>query len=183
MRHRIAALPLAAMASIAVVSIALAGGWAEVTVTDSPADPPAGQETNIELRVLQHGVTPVSWPNLIVVATDDTSGDVVRTQAEAQGPEGSYVAAIAFPHAGEWTLTFESDELVMAGSVTMSVASPSLAGRGGGSAAAGSAPASTTFDPMPLLIALLGASLIVGFIGVFVRRGTAAGEPGVSVRT
>ena len=54
-----------------------------------------------------------SWPNLTVVATDTATGTVVRTEAQAQGPVGTYVATIVFPTAGDWTLTFESTELEM----------------------------------------------------------------------
>jgi hypothetical protein len=123
MRHRFISLPLATLASLVLASAALAGGWAEVTVTDTPTDPSAGGGgTPIELRVLQHGVTPVSWPSLTVIATDAASHTVVHTKASAKGPEGTYVATIDFPIAGDWTLTYESAELDMVGSSAISVA-------------------------------------------------------------
>ena len=36
MRNRLIALPLAALFSLALASVALAGGWAQVTVNDVP---------------------------------------------------------------------------------------------------------------------------------------------------
>ena len=177
MRHRFVAPLLAAIASLALASVALAGGWAQVTVKDAPVDPPAGGETTINLDVLQHGVTPVSWPGLTVVGTDATSGAVVRAEAHAKGPEGSYVATIVFPTAGEWTLTFDSAELDMQGSVALSVA-PAVAAAGLNAAA----PAASTFDAMPLLLLLVAATVALAIAGLVVRNGR-AGATRVSVRT
>jgi hypothetical protein len=178
MRHPLIALPLAALAGLVLASVALAGGSAQVTVESGPVDPVAGDETTIDLRVLQHGVTPVSWPTLTVVATDASSGAVVRTEAEAEGPEGSYVAAITFPSAGEWTLTFDSAELEMAGSVSLNVAPAVAAVQPGASAQAAS-----TFDGMPLLLLLVAAAVALAIVGLAVRSRGGAGDAPVSART
>jgi len=177
MRQPLIALPLAALASLALASVAVAGGWAQVTVTDVPTDPPAGGGTPIELRVLQHGVTPVSWPTLTVVATDATSDAVVRTEAEATGPEGSYVATIVFPSAGEWTLTFESAELEMAGSVAISVA-PLIAAVQPGA----TAPAPSAFDATPLLLVIVAAAIALAIAGLALRSRGVEGDRRVSVK-
>jgi hypothetical protein len=174
MRHRSIALPVAVLAVFAVASIAAAGGWAQVTATNVPVDPPPGEETTIQLNVLQHGVTPVSWPGLTVVATDHTSGAVFRTAATATGPEGSYVATLVFPSAGDWTLTFESTDLVMEGTAAMHVAPAAAA------PATGTAPA---FDVLPLLLALLGVGAILVITGVALRIREAAAGARASVRT
>jgi len=176
MTNRYIALPLAALAGLALASVAVAGGWAQVTVKDAPVDPVAGGETAINLDVLQHGVTPVSWPHLTVVATDAASGVVVRAEAEAKGLTGSYVSTIAFPSAGEWTLTFDSAELDMAGSVAISVAPPMAA-------AQPAAAAASTFDAMPLLFLLVAAAVALAIAGLVLRNGRAAGATRVSVRT
>ena len=177
MRHRLIALPLAVLATLAFVSVALAGGWAQVTVKDAPVDPPAGGETTINLNVLQHGVTPVSWPGLTVVATDATSGAVVRAEAQAKGPEGSYVATIVFPSAGEWTLTFDSAELEMEGSVAMNVAPAAAAVQ-----PETATPAASTFDAMPLLILLIAAAVALAIAGLIVRSARASRHTRVLVR-
>lgn len=178
MRHRYIALPLAALASFAFASVALAGGSAQVTVKSGPVDPVAGEETTIELGVLQHGVTRVSWPTLTVVATNATSGAVLRAEARANGPEGSYVATIVFPSTGEWTLTFDSPDLAMAGSVAMNVA-PAVAA----AQPAVTVPAAAAFDAVPLLLVLFGAAAALGIASLVLRRGRASGDTPLSVRT
>lgn len=179
MRHRSTALPLVTLAVLALAPAVLAGGWAQVTVTNLPADPPAGEPTTIELDVLQHGATPVSWPGLTVVATDPTSGTVIRTVAEATGPVGSYVATLVFPNAGDWALTFESTDLIMEGSVEIRIA-PAIAA---GSGAPGEARAGSAIDVMPVVLALfaIGAALVLG--GLALRGRRPAPEAPVSART
>jgi hypothetical protein len=164
--HRLIALPFALLACLCLATVALAGGWAQVTASDVPADPVAGEETTIGLNVHQHGVTPVSWPSLTVIATDAGSNTVVRTRARAEGPEGSYVATIVFPSAGEWTLSFDSAELGMDGSVSMTVAQPEAAAQTNAAATA------ATFDALPLL--LLGAATIALAIAGLVLKSRAA---------
>ena len=178
MLHRLTALPLAVLASLALASAAFAGGWAQVTVMDAPTDPPAGGGTPIELSVLQHGVTPVSWPTLTVVATDATSGTVVRAEAEAKGAEGSYIATVVFPSAGEWTLTFESAELDMSGSAAVSVAPPMVAAQ-----PVAAATAASNLDAAPLLFLLIAAAVAVAVAGFALKGRRALGTRQVSVRT
>ena len=180
MRHRSIAPFMAVLAVLALASVAVAGGWAQVTAKNVPADPPAGQETTIELNMLQHGMTPVSWPRLTVVATDAASGAVVRTEAQATGPEGSYVAKITFPSAGQWTLSYESVDLVMEGSTPIRIAAPVAAAPG---SAPTEAQAGKAFDVLPLVFAALAAVALLAIgSGLVLRgRGTAAGS-GVSAR-
>ena len=171
MRNRSMALSLALLATFALVSVAAAGGWAQVTA----ADPPAGEETTIELNVLQHGVTPVGWPGLTVIARDAASGAVVRAEAQATGPEGSYVVKITFPSAGEWTLSYESTDLQMAGSTPIRIAPPVVAAPGGGTPATEQAPVTQAFDVLPLVFALLAIVAVVAIGGLALRgRGTSA---------
>ena len=161
MRRRLVLMPLMLLGSLALATGALAGAWAQVTLTDPPVvDPPAGVETPIGLNVMQHGKTAVSWPKLTVVATDSDSGAVVRVKALAEGPVGSYVARIVFPTAGDWTLTFESNDLSMEGTAIMQV-TPAVAAP---AAVTPSAPSPTpTPDLTPFgLVAALGIALMVG---------------------
>ena len=182
MRHRSIAIPLAALASLVLAAVAVAGGWAQVTGTNVPVDPQAGESSTIELRVLQHGQTPVSWPGLTVVTTDATSGAVVRAEARAVGPEGSYVATIVFPSAGEWMLTFESTELIMQGAVALHVAPPVAAAPAGAGTPA-EAPVTVALDMVPLVLVLLAGAvaLAIGGLAVRTRRGSA--DTRVSART
>ena len=145
MRPRSLALPMALLAASVLASVAVAGGWAQVTAKNVAVDP--------------HGVTPVSWPRLTVVATDTASGAVVRAEATASGPEGSYSVKIVFPNAGEWRLTFESADLVMEGSVAIRIAPPVTAAPGTGT------PVAQAFDVMPLVLALLAVVVVAGVAG------------------
>ena len=180
MRHRSLAPLLAVLAMFALSSVAFAGGWAQVTAKAVPVDPPAGEETTIQLNVLQHGVTPVSWPGLTVIAREATSGTVVRAVAQATGPEGSYVAKITFPTAGQWTLSYESADLVMEGSTPIRIVAPVAAAPG---STPTQAPATQALDVLPLVFAVLAvvALLAIGSGLVLRGRGASAGS-GASAR-
>lgn len=175
MRHSLA-LPFALLSSLAFASIALAGGWAQVTVPNLPTDPVAGEETTIELNVLQHGVTAVSWPRITVIATNEATDEVTAAQAKASGPEGHYSATLTFPSGGEWTISFLSPELQMEGTATLSVL-PSAA-------SAASAASTPPFDPMPLAAIAIAALFVVIAIAAVIarsREGTRAAR--VTART
>ena len=182
MRHASIAIPLAALASLVLAAVALAGGWAQVSGTNVPVDPHAGESSTFELRVLQHGRTPVSWPGLTVVATDATSGAVVRAEAKAVGPEGSYVASIVFPSAGEWTLTFQSAELIMEGSVALQVAPP-VAAVPAGAETPGEAPVTVAFDMVPMVLVLLAGAVALAIGGLVLRTRRESADTRVSART
>lgn len=171
MRSRFIAPPLAALAALALAAVAFAGGWAQVSATGGPIEPVAGEETTINFEVLQHGETAVSWPALTVVANDGTSGDEIRVEAVARGPEGAYEATLVFPTEGEWTLAFESTDLVMDGSVSVSVAPAAVPV----APVASAATAATAFDVSPLLLVLGlvgGAVAIGGALLIAGRRST-----------
>lgn len=170
MRRRFAPILLMLLGSLALATGALAGAWAQVTLTDPPAvDPPAGTETPIGLNVMQHGRTAVSWPNLTVVATDSDSGAVVRVKALAEGPVGSYIARIVFPTAGDWTLTFESNDLGMEGTAVLQVTPAS--------AIAPSPTPAPDLAPFGLVAALGVALLVGGGLALRGRRGDRRDEP------
>ena len=136
-------VPLALLAVLVFAGAALAGGWASVTMADPPSDIPPGEETSVELTVLQHGKTPVDWPKITVVATNADSGAVVRSEAHpVSGKLGRYAVALTFPTAGEWEITYQSKELVMDGTASLNVtaAAPVAAAV----AAAPAIPATTT---------------------------------------
>ncbi|HEY8167461.1 MAG TPA: hypothetical protein VIF84_01990 [Candidatus Limnocylindrales bacterium] len=122
MRHRILSIPLTLLATLALAATVMAGGWATVAMTE-PAEPPAaGASSVIELTVLQHGETAVSWPRITVVATNNTTGEVIRAEAlPSAGQAGMYTASLTFPTDGAWALTYTSPDLVMEGSATLAV--------------------------------------------------------------
>lgn len=171
MRHRSIAIPAgavtASLAMLLAATAALAGGWAQVTATNVPVDPPAGEETTISLTMLQHGQTPVSWPRLTVIAVEKTSGAVVTAEATPSGTTGSYVAKLTFPKEGQWTLSYLSQDLIMEGSATVRV-TPLVA------APPAATPATDTAAVLLPLAAVIGifVVLIAGVV-ILSRRGAA----------
>jgi hypothetical protein len=117
------AVPLASVAVLAFAGAVFAGGWASVSMTDPPTDITPGDETTVEMTVLQHGQTPIDWPRLTVVATQADTGETVRADAAAvRGELGQYRALLVLPTDGEWAVTYESSDLVMDGSASLAVA-------------------------------------------------------------
>ena len=151
--RRLLAIPLALAGSLVLATAAIAGGWATVAMTDPPEAPTAEGQTVIELTVLQHGVTPVSWPAITVFARDSKSGGTISSQAVASGPAGHYNVSLTFPTAGDWSLTYASDDLVMEGSATFAVGAPAVV--------AGSSAAATDVVPAIGLVALVAIFLVL----------------------
>jgi hypothetical protein len=170
------AIPSALLLLTLAAGAVVAGGWAEVTVTEPPAESTAGEATTIGLRVMQHGETAVSWPRLTVIATEAASGRTIRAEAAAQGAVGDYVASVRFPADGAWTLTFESPDLVMSGTTTLRIG-PAPAGasvtQGAPSSTASNAGAGSPLDGAAWLglAALLAVALglIVALLVVRLR--------------
>jgi hypothetical protein len=123
------------VAVVVVLSVgagpAAAGGWA-VPAFDPLPPLRAGQESTVGLTVLQHGQHPVSVDGVAVtyVAAD---GRRHRFEAEAEGPEGHYLATVSLPEGTfEWSVElgfFGTREL---GAITVdggSSLAPSVPGR------------------------------------------------------
>ena len=146
------------LASLAFAASVLAGGWATVTINDPPAEPTAGSTTSLDLTVLQHGVTPVSWLTITVVATNAETGATVASQAKPSGPTGHYTVSLTLPTEGSWAISYASTDLVMEGSQELAVAAPVVV------PASTSAAASPVVDGAMLTVLLV---LVVGFIGAF----------------
>ena len=124
---RILAIPLAIAASLIIAVGAAAGGWATVKLDASSPTPGAGDPTEIGLTVLQHGKTPIDWIGLTVVATNAVTGEAVVATAHPKGPIGHYVATLTFPGAGDWSLSYQSQDLVMEGTATLTVTDAAIA--------------------------------------------------------
>jgi hypothetical protein len=100
-RRLLIALPT--IASLALASTALAGGWATVGLDSTPEATAPGERWNVNITVLQHGRTPLDGvtPTLTI-----RNGDATKTfTAKATGKPGVYRASVTFPTAGKWTYT------------------------------------------------------------------------------
>ncbi len=184
MRTRtLVALPLALLAVLALSAAAFAGGWAAVTMADPPSDITPGEETTVEMTVLQHNQTPVDWPKITVVATNADTGAIVRAKASAvSGHLGQYQATLTFPTDGRWAITYESPDLVMDGTATLAVAAapPVPAAPAAPPAAPAAEPATAPTAPaavaspdnllIPFALAVTGILLVGLFAALLMRR-------------
>jgi hypothetical protein len=103
-RRVLIALPL--FAALVFASAAMAGGWATVGLSSTPAGTQPGDPWNVNITVLQHGRTPLEGvqPTLTI-----RNGDATKTfAAKATDKPGVYAATVTFPTAGKWT--YEVDD-------------------------------------------------------------------------
>src|SRR5262245_48971732 len=91
----------------AFVTIALAGGWATITLKDFPEYSVAGKPLNLVFIVRQHGQTPLGGLQPSVRAKS-TSGLAATAAAKPAGGHGEYAAVLSLPQAGDWTITIAS---------------------------------------------------------------------------
>ena len=96
---------VAALLGVALASPALAGGWAVVTLDRLPQGVKAGEDVMIGFTVRQHGLSLVSdlEPPPSIDATNQATGETVRSVAEADAGAGHYTARLVLPSGGEWT--------------------------------------------------------------------------------
>jgi YtkA-like len=101
------ALLAAIAAALAVPPAASAGGWATVGFDPPPEGLQPGQTWQLEMTVLQHGVTPLEGvrPRVIVTSPDGSAQD--SFSARATGKPGVYRANVVFESAGSWELVVD----------------------------------------------------------------------------
>jgi hypothetical protein len=127
MRH-LGRLGIAAGALAALIALtagtALAGGWAEVSMTDGSEGPPiAGEEREIRFSLLQHGVTAVDFGEVQLTAVHEASGQVVTVPATNHGG-GIWSAVLTFPAGGEWEIGIAHNGLETSAPTMLAVAPP-----------------------------------------------------------
>jgi hypothetical protein len=83
---------------------ALAGCWATVGISPLPTDVAAGERWNVDVRVLQHGRTPLADATPKVVIANAKTGETRSFAASGRGDPGMYQAAVVFPAAGDWSV-------------------------------------------------------------------------------
>ena len=94
-------LIMLSLAALALPASAIGGGWATVGVTPPPDDIGPGQTWNAELKILQHGVTPLEGVEPTVMISNGSSEE--SFPATPTGEPGVYVAKVVFPSGGEWS--------------------------------------------------------------------------------
>lgn len=92
-----------AIAALAVTGIASAGGWATAGLEPPSGGLGAGETWNADVKILQHGVTPLVGATPHVEIRNATSGKTVKFPARPTDKTGIYRAEVVFPSGGEWT--------------------------------------------------------------------------------
>ena len=104
-----------------ITGTALAGGWAEVVMTDASEDPPvAGETGEIQFMLLQHGVTAVDFGEVNLTAVNTETGEELSVPATSLGG-GRWSANVTFPVAGSWQIGVRHNELETSGPTTLTV--------------------------------------------------------------
>ena len=94
---------LAALAAVMAGAVA-AGNYAETSIVDGADTPPtAGEERELRLLLLQHGITPVDHGTVELTAWLPGSDERISVMATSAGA-GEWVATVTFPTAGDWQL-------------------------------------------------------------------------------
>lgn len=123
-----------------LVSAAVAGNYAEVTMLDAGAgdDTPvtADQARELRFELLQHGVTPVEFGAVTVTATLAGTDEVVNVAATSAG-DGIWTATVTFPVDGEWQLRIVHSVLETPAASSFAVGPAASAGFAPGAAAIG----------------------------------------------
>ena len=129
------AATVAIAASLVVTPPVAAGGWATVTAVGPTSAPVAGTPWPLVLEVLQHGVTPIDWEQVSLVARHPSSGTVAAANGRSSDAVGRYLVEVVFPDAGDWTLEFGLHQLeVMPADPSMVTVDASPSDEGAGSA-------------------------------------------------
>ena len=107
MARALAALCLALAAVFASAQTASAGGWAVTTVDNFPESLFAGVRYEIGYTIRQHGVTPIDVERMggtTEIRGASAPGESFSFRGARSGPTGHYVASVAVPSAGTWTM-------------------------------------------------------------------------------
>ncbi len=139
---------------LALPTLAGGGGWATVGFEPLPDGTSVGGTWTPTITVKQHGITPLSGLQPVVVIESDATGASTEFVASETAEAGVYEADVVFPSAGDWRVTVSSgfgDSHVTYGPVTIG-------------------PAGGTGDSRPLPYIGLGV-VVIGIVGALVLLG------------
>lgn len=98
-------LGLVAALALAAAGAANAGCWATVGISPLPDGVAAGAPWTVDVRVLQHGKTPMDDATPAVVVANARTGERLAVPAKPADPaRGRYRAEVVFPSAGSWSV-------------------------------------------------------------------------------
>ena len=106
MRHLVVLTALAA--ALVVAGAAQAGGWAVVGFSPLPDGTAVGERWTPEIKVLQHGETPLTGLRPVIRAEHVASGKQASFAARETDEPGLYRADVSFSSSGEWRLVVDA---------------------------------------------------------------------------
>jgi hypothetical protein len=95
---------LAAAVALVLAGQASAGCWATAGISPLPTGVTVGETWNVDVRVLQHGRTPLAGATPTVVIAGGANGTERSFQASPTAEPGHYRAAVTFPARGDWSV-------------------------------------------------------------------------------
>jgi YtkA-like len=147
----------AAAATLAFPATTAAGGWATAGLGPPDDGLKAGDTWNAEVKILQHGETPLSGVEPTVTIRND-KGATHSFAARPTGEPGVYEAQVRFPSNGTWSYEVYDGFEQYGGAQTHTFAPVTIApGDGGGIAL------------WPFVLAGLSAALVAGAVAWFAR--------------
>lgn len=185
MARILASLCLVLAATLSFVTAASAGGWAVTTIDSFPESLVAGVRYEIGYTIRQHGVTPVDIERMggtTEIRGTSAAGETISFRGARSGPTGHYVASVAVPSAGTWTLDvtqgpFASQKLgvftvALPAGAAAEGAAPALASASSEGSSSATAPAPT--DHLRLALPLASGAAVALFAGILALylRGT-----------
>jgi YtkA-like len=92
-----------ALVVLAAPASAVAGGWATAGLAPPDDGIGPGDTWNAEVKVLQHGVTPLTGVHPTVTIRNASTGQAKTFKASATDEPGVYLAKVVFPSKGKWS--------------------------------------------------------------------------------
>ena len=90
-----------------------AGNYAETSIVDGADTPPtAGEQRELRVLLLQHGVTPVDHGTVELTAWLPGTDERISVMAASVGG-GEWVANVTFPVAGDWAKWSDSERAMV----------------------------------------------------------------------
>jgi len=121
-----------ALVALAAPASTLAGGWATAGLSP-PQGVGAGDTWNAEVKILQHGQTPLEGVSPTVTIRNESSGAEKSFAANPTDKPGVYLAKVVFPKAGKWSYAVHDGFTQYGGAQTHSFGSISIgSGSSGG---------------------------------------------------
>ena len=121
-----------ALVALAAPTSALAGGWATAGLSPPDGGVGAGDTWNADVKILQHGMTPLAGVIPTVTIRNVTTGKEKTFTAKPTDQVGVYRAKVVFPTAGKYSYKVYDGFTQYGGAQTHSFGTFTVGAGGGG---------------------------------------------------